>query len=185
MTDLEYRFGDHLGAFFWNLPALLDGVGIIVAATGRTRHHLESLRQFIGSWLPVVFYDSIAAISAHIRDTTEPIRVLLAKRDACSQRGQVFMPGETGVTVVILGSRQTGHQYQTGKSCRENSDLDCGVVGGPKDLAVLTSKMSDQPGLVPNVEHPPSTTYASAEEAADQGLLVVMPTPGGTGEMVQ
>ena len=178
MTDLRYEFGDHLGAFLWNLPALLDGVAIMVAAAGDTRRNLESLQQFVGPWLPVGFYDSVDAISAHIRDTTDPIQVLSDKRDACAQRGQVIMPGDTGVKIVLLGSRQTGQQYRTCGRVRKDSDLDCGVVGGPKELAVLTMKMSSQPGLVPNVEHPPIKTYSSAEEATDQGFCVIMPKPG-------
>jgi len=178
MTDLRYEFGDHLGAFLWNLPALLDGVAIMVAATGDTGSNLESLQQFIGSWLPVGFYGSLDAISAHIGDAAEPIRVLSEKRDACTQRGRVIMPGDTGVKIVFLGSRQTGQQYRTRRRCREDSDLDLGVVGGPKELAVLTMKMSSQPGLVPNVAHPPIKTYSSAEEAADQDLFVVMPKLG-------
>lgn len=176
MTDLRYDFGDHLGAFFWNLPALLDGVAIVVAATGKTRRNLESLQEFIGPWLPLAFYDSLDAISAQIRDAIEPIHALWAKRDACTQRGQVFMPGDTGVTAVFLGSRQTGHQYRTCRKYREGSDLDLGVVGGPKDLALLTVKMRNQPGLVPNVEHPPIKTYSSVEQATEQGLYVIMPS---------
>ncbi len=175
MTHLRYEFGDHLGAFFWNLPTLLDGVAILVAATGATRRNLESLQEFIGAWLPVGFYDSLDAISAHVRDSTESIQVLSQKSDACSQRDRIIAPNETGVTVVLLGSRQTGQQYRTYTQCREDSDLDCGVVGGPKELAVLTMKMSNQPGLVPNVGHPPIKTYSSVKEATAQGLLAILP----------
>jgi hypothetical protein len=178
MTDLRYEFGDHLGAFLWNLPALLDGVAILVAATGDTGRNLESLHQFIGSWLPVGFYGSVNEISAHIGEAAEDIRVLSEKRDACAQQGRVIMPGDTGVKIVFLGSRQTGRQYGTRRKCREDSDLDLGVVGGPKELAVLTMKMGGQPGLIPNVAHPPIKTYSSAEEAADQSLFVVTPALG-------
>ncbi len=51
MTDLRYDFGDHIGAFLWNLPALLDGVSIMVPATGSTpkaRKLYFWLDQFLG-----------------------------------------------------------------------------------------------------------------------------------------
>jgi hypothetical protein len=177
MTDLRYEFGDHLGAFFWNLPALLDGVAIMVAATGDTRRNLASLQRFIGPWLPIGFYDSVAAISALVRDGSGPVEVLSRKREACSQQGRAFPPGETGVQVVGLGSRQTGKQYRTGQRCRNDSDLDLGVVGGPRELALLTAKLRDQPDLMPDVGHPPIRGYASAEEAVAEGLLVFSPRP--------
>ncbi|MGH9668555.1 MAG: hypothetical protein ACRD3A_00385 [Terriglobales bacterium] len=173
MTGLRYEFGDHVGAFFWNLPALLDGVAILVAATGDTRRNLESLRQFVGAWLPLGLYDSLPAISAHIRDVGGPLNVLADKRDACAQRGQALTLGP--VKIVLLGSRQTGQQYRTRRKHREKSDLDCGVVGGPKELAVLTMKFRRQPGVLPNVEHPPIKVYSSPEEAIGQGLLVIAP----------
>jgi len=182
MTDLQYEFGDHLGAFLWNLPALLDGVAVMVAATGETRRNLVSLQQFIGSWIPVGFCDSVDEISAHVRERTEALQVLLDKRDACAQRGQVIMPSDTGVSVVLLGSRQVGQQYRTGRTCRDDSDLDCGVVGGPRELALLTVKMRSPSHLMPNVEHPPIKTYSSTEEATDQGLCVVMPKNNPSGE---
>jgi hypothetical protein len=175
MMDLQYEFGDHLGAFLWNLPALLDGVVVMVAATGKTRRNLMSLQQFIGSWIPVGFYDSVDAISAQVREKTEALQVLLAKRDACAQRGRVIMPSNTGVNVVLLGSRQVGQQYRTGRTCRDDSDLDCGVVGGPRELALLTIKMRSPALLMPNVEHPPIKAFSSAEEATGQGLCVVEP----------
>ena len=175
MTDLRYEFGDHLGAFLWNLPTLLDGVAVMVAATGATRRNLVSLHDFMGSWSPVGFFDSVDAISGHIRETSAAVRGLAIKRDACAQRGRVFMPSDTGVEIVLLGSRQVGQQYRTGTTCRNDSDLDCGVVGGPRELALLTVKMSNQPGLVPNVGHPPIKTYSSGEEATAQGLYVIVP----------
>ena len=147
----------------------------MVAATGATRSNLVSLHEFIGSWSPVGFFDSVGAISRHIRETTEAVRDLAVKRDACAQRGQVIMPADTGVAVVLLGSRQIGQQYRTGRTCRTDSDLDCGAVGGPRELALLTAKMSNQPGVMRNVEHPPIKTYSSAEEATAEGLCVIMP----------
>ena len=182
MTDLQYEFGDHLGAFLWNLPALLDGVVVMVAATGETRRNIVSLQQFIGSWIPVGVYDSVDAISAHVRDRTEALQVLSDKRDACGQRGQVIMPSDTGVNIVLLGSRQVGQQYRTGRTCRDDSDLDCGVVGGPRELALLTIKMRSPSLLMPNVEHPPIKPYSSAEEATDQGLCVIMPKSNPIGK---
>jgi hypothetical protein len=175
MTDLQYDFGDHLGAFLWNLPALLDGVAVMVAATGKTRRNLVSLQQFIGPWIPLGFYDSVDAISTDVRERTEALQVLSDKRDACVQRGQVIMPSDTGVNVVLLGSSQVGRQYRTGRTCRDDSDLDCGVVGGPRELALLTVKMRSPSLLMPNVEHPPIKAYSSTEEATNQGLFVVMP----------
>jgi len=181
MTDLQYEFGDHLGAFFWNLPALLDGVAVMVAATGETRRNIVSLRQFIGPWIPVGIYDSIDAISAHVRDSTEVFKVVASKRDACAQRGRVIEPSDTGVSVVLLGSRQVGQQYRTGRTCGDDSDLDCGVVGGPRELALLTVKTRSRSLQMPGVEHPPIKPYSSAKEATDQGLCVIMPkrNPGG------
>ena len=175
LTDLRYEFGDHVGAFLWNLPTLLDGVAVMVAATGTTRSNLVSLHQFIGLWSPVGFFDSVDAISGHLRETTQAVRGLSSKRDSCGQRGQVMMPSDTGVEVVLLGSRQIGQQYRTGRTCRDESDLDCGVVGGPRELALLTVKMSNRPGPVHHVEHPPIKTYSSAEEATAEGLCVVVP----------
>ena len=126
----------------------------MIAATGTTRPNLVSLREFIGRWSPVAFFDSVDAISRHIRDTTEVVRGLAGKRDACAQRGRVFMASETGVKIVLMGSRQLGQQYRTGRTCRSDADLDCGVVGGPPELALLTVKMSIQPGLVPQCRAP-------------------------------
>ena len=54
-VNCEYTFGDHLGGFFWVLPALLDGVAILVAAQEPTQSRLKSLANFIGSWLPINF----------------------------------------------------------------------------------------------------------------------------------
>ena len=85
------------------------------------------------------------------------------------------MASETGVKIVLMGSRQLGQQYRTGRTCRSDADLDCGVVGGPPELALLTVKMSNQPGLVPNVGHPPTRTCSSGEEATADGLYVISP----------
>jgi hypothetical protein len=149
-----------------------------MGSTSDTRRNLASLQRFIGAWLPIAFHDSVEAITTHIGDAAGPVAVLSRKRDACSQQGRAFSPGETGVQVVLLGSRQTGKQYRTGKRCQNDSDLDVGVVGGPRELALLTTKMSREPGLLSNLQHPPIRAYASAEEATSQGLMVVSPRPG-------
>jgi hypothetical protein len=180
MTALRYEFGDHVGAFLWNVPTLLDGVAVMVAATGTTRRNLVSLHDFMGSWLPVEFFDSVEMVAAHIRDSTEAVRVVSDKRDACSQRGQAWGPSDTGVKIVLLGSRQIGRQFRTGNAVRDDSDLDCGVVGGPNELAMLTIKMFNRPDLMPDVVHPPTKAYSSAEEATAQGLCVVVPNNPST-----
>ncbi|NTV79820.1 MAG: hypothetical protein HGA24_00125 [Candidatus Aminicenantes bacterium] len=173
MTDLRYDFGDHLGAFLWNLPALLDGISILVATTGRTRDNLESLSVFIGPWLPIAFFESVELIAEGIREDTKMMAWLEEKRKVCSQQGQSIPPRETGTAVVVLGSRQTGHQFRTHNEPLPDADLDCGVIGGPRQLAILTLKMSDQP--VSKVKHPPIRTYASAHDAVSQGLFIIMP----------
>ena len=62
-VNCEYTFGDHLGGFFWVLPALLDGVAIVVAAQETNQSKLRDLANFIGSWLPIEFYDSMEDIT--------------------------------------------------------------------------------------------------------------------------
>lgn len=175
MNQLQYEFGDHLGAYLWNQPALLDGVAIIVVSSGSTLCNLLSLRDFIGSWIPVCFYDSIEAISADVVKEANAIKMLMDKRDACSMRGRVIPTSRTGVRVVLLGSRQTGEQYQTGRRFHAESDLDCGVVGGPQELAILSTKQSYMPGNIANLNHPPIKTFSSIEEAVEEGLFVVLP----------
>ena len=170
-TALKYDFGDHLGAFFWNQPALLDGVAILVAAGEATRRNLESLRQFIGPWLPVQFYDSVDAISAAVQGPA--LSRLVALRDTCSQRGRVIAASESGVHIVLLGSRQLGFQFRTRAACKTESDLDCAVVGGPRELALLSMKLRKQP--IQDVAHPPIRGYASVEEALNQKLMVIAP----------
>lgn len=175
MTGLRYDFGDHIGAFLWNLPALLDGVTIMVAATGSTRENLESLSEFIGAWLPIAFFESLEQIAAHIRENSKIIGLLEEKRLRCSQKGQVIAAEDTATGVVVLGSRQTGYQYRTHHRPLRDSDMDCGVVGGPKELAVLTLKMRNQPDLLIKVKHPPIRTYTSEHDAVSQGLFVILP----------
>jgi hypothetical protein len=175
MTGLRYDFGDHIGAFLWNLPALLDGVSIMVAATGSTRKNLESLSEFIGAWLPIAFFESLEQIAAQILEDSKIFGFLEEKRTRCSQKGQVIAAGDSGTEVVILGSRQTGYQYRTHLKPRQYSDIDCGVVGGPRELAILIEKMSNQPGLLKKVKHPPIKAYPSAQDAVSQGLCVILP----------
>jgi hypothetical protein len=175
MTNLRYDFGDHIGAFLWNLPALLDGVSIMVAATGSTRENLESLSGFIGAWLPIAFFESLEQIATHIREKSKVIGLLEEKRMRCSQQGQIIAAEDTGTEVVVLGSRQTGYQYRTHNKPLRNSDMDCGVVGGPRELAILTLKMSNQSDLIEKVKHPPIRTYASVQDAVSQGLFVISP----------
>ncbi len=175
LTDLRYDFGDHLGAFLWILPALLDGVRIMVAATGETRANLESLNQFMGTWLPIAFCDSVASIESEIDSRSQTMTLIARKRDACSQQGQVIPPSETRVQVVVFGSRQLGMKYRTGNSPGKRCDMDYGVVGGPRELAILTVKSGSGEGQLPNLEHPPSKAFASAQDAVDQGLFVVSP----------
>ena len=175
LTDLRYDFGDRLGAYIWILPALLDGVRIIVAATGQTRANLESLYQFMGTWLPLAFRDSIAEVESEIGYGSETMDMTARKRDACSQQGQFIPPEETGVQVVVFGSRQLGMQYRTRKLPRRRCDVDIGVVGGPRELAILTLKSERGEGQMSRVEHPPSKAFGSVQDAVDQGLLVVLP----------
>lgn len=175
MTGLRYDFGDHIGAFLWNLPALLDGVSIMVAATGSTRENLESLSEFIGAWLPIAFFESLEQIATHVREKSKVIGLLEEKRMRCSQQGQIIAAEDTGIEVVVLGSRQTGYQYRTHNKPLRNSDMDCGVVGGPRELAILTLKMSNQLDLKEKVKHPPIRTYTSVQDAVSQGLFVISP----------
>ena len=176
LTDLRYDFGDHLGAFLWNLPALLDGVRIMVAATGATRANLESLNEFMGSWLPLAFCDSVASIESEIDSRSQTMNLIARKRDACSQQGHVIPPSETGVQVVVFGSRQLGMQYRTGNPFAKRCDIDYGVVGGPRELALLTLKSWSGEAQPANLKHPPSKAFASAQDAVDQGLFVILPS---------
>jgi hypothetical protein len=173
-TDLRYSLGDHLGAFLWVLPTLLDGVSIMIATSGKTRGNLESLYEFIGSWLPVGFFGSVDEIRRHVRDQTDDLQQLCVKRERCTQFGRVIPPSETATKIVLFGSRQTGRQYKTRQFCKEYSDTDAGVVGGPKELAILALKM-DQPDHAAFMEHPPTKTFASVQEAMDRGFLVILP----------
>ncbi len=175
LTGLDYDFGDHLGAFLWNLPALLDGVCIMVAATGVTRENLESLSEFIGPWLPLAFCDSVDSVARELEARSKTVTQIADKRDACSQQGKVIPAGETGVPVVMFGSRQLGTQFRTGNSPGKTCDMDTGVVGGPRELALLTLKMESREIQMPNMEHPPSKAFESAQDAVDQGLYVVFP----------
>jgi hypothetical protein len=175
LTDLHYEFGDHLGAFLWILPALLDGVCIMVAVGGETRANLESLNRFIGEWLPLAFCDSVASIEREVDSRSQTMNLIARKRDACSQQGQIIPPEETGVPLVMFGSRQLGVQYRTGNPCKESCDLDIGVIGGPRELAILILKTGHGGRQMPNMEHPPSKAFASAHEVEDQGLCAIFP----------
>jgi hypothetical protein len=175
LTDLRYEFGDSLAAYLWILPALLDGVCIMVAATGETRANLESLSEFVGTWLPLAFFDSVSLIKSEIDSRSQTMNLIARKRDECSQQGQVIPAEETGVPVVMFGSRQLGVQYRTGNPCGKNSDLDVGVIGGPRELGLLTMKLSQGGRRMPNMEHPPTKAFASAQEVEDQGLYAIFP----------
>jgi hypothetical protein len=175
MKDLHYGFGDCLGAYLWILPALLDGVGIMVAANGQTRANLESLNEFVGTWLPLAFFDSVASIASEVDSSSQTLNLIARKRDSCSQQGQVVPAGETGVPVVVFGSRQLGVQYRTGKPFGKRSDLDVGVIGGPRELALLTHKTGRGGRRIPDMRHPPTKAFASAQEVEDLGLFALFP----------
>ena len=62
-----------------------------------------------------------------------------------------------------------------GNPCWKHSDLDVGVIGGPRELALLTAKTSSGGGKMPDMKHPPTKAFSSAQEVEDQGLYAILP----------
>jgi hypothetical protein len=172
-TEMEYRFGDSLGAYLWTLPSLLDGISNITITGDQNRDSIFSLYNFIGDWLPMTFMDSIPSAIDEIQQNTFTIQAILQKSLNCSQYGKEFQPNQTGTPVVVFGSRQTGQQFLTNKRFEENSDIDWGVVGGPQELALLilkASMMERDPK-----KHSPTKFFSTNEEAESQGYFIVQP----------
>jgi len=80
---------------------------------------------------------------------------------------------ETGVPIVIFGSRQTGIRHSTGGPFRPTSDLDIGIVGPPESLVRVMHQGVE--ARIPNVEHGPMGRFESIEEALRRGYVVVSP----------
>lgn len=170
---MEYTYGDSLGAYFWTLPSLLDGISIAVIGSGKNLESLTSLYRFIGEWLPLVFYGSVESALIGIAKKDNEIQAVIRKSELCSQYGKIFQPSETGTPVVIFGSKQTGLQFHTGENFNENSDVDWGVVGGPEALAILiikASNLNNDPK-----KHCPTKFFSTAEEATEQDCFVIYP----------
>ena len=82
---------------------------------------------------------------------------------------------ETGVPIVLLGSRQTGIREATGRPWGVTSDLDIGVIGPPEALATVLRHGVE--GRIPNVIHAPIGRWDSIYDALSRGFLVVSPAP--------
>ncbi len=175
LLGVDYSFGDHVGAFLWVLPALVDGVSIMVAADDETRSGLMSLADFIGAWLPVAFFESTKQIASELQQETPVTKELFEKAEHCRRLVHTNSQDDTGLHIVLFGSRQTGWQYKSGKQWRKDSDMDFGTIGGPREIARLASADSRS---MPNVEHPPTRLFSSAQEAAELGFLMIQPHRG-------
>jgi len=170
--NLNYDFGDHLGAFFWVLPALLDNVGIVVSATGETLSNLRDLADFIGLWLPILFMESIESVWCQLEENGSELRHLLEKTKQCRDIVRLSKDRESPIPIVLLGSRQTNWQYRTGKPWKRSSDLDYGTVGNPKDLAIFASSPWRK---LSHIGHPPSVLLNSVDDANSRGFTVMLP----------
>jgi hypothetical protein len=129
-VDMAYGFGDHLGAFFWVLPALLDNIGIIVAARAESLPNMKGLANFIGPWLPILFMESIEAIWSQLDEDGLDLRNLLDKTMRCRNLVRLGQGRYKPVPIVILGSRQTGRQFKSGNRFNRTSDVDYATIGG-------------------------------------------------------
>jgi hypothetical protein len=168
--NVQYDYGDHLGAFFWVLPALLDHVGIAVAANGSTLSGLKSLASFIGSWLPITFMASMEEIWVELRNNSQTIRDLSEKTKLCQKQVSTIINQNHELKIVLFGSRQTGLQFKSRNAFNPDSDMDFGAIGSPCELARLSSGAWRN---LPNVGHPPSKLFSSAQEAVSFGFLVI------------
>jgi hypothetical protein len=82
------------------------------------------------------------------------------------------LANETGVPIVIHGSRQSGVSHHTGLGFRVTSDLDLGIVGSGDDLMNVVGGHYD---WIPDVAHPPMKIFIRPSEAFDAGHLIVFP----------
>ncbi len=85
---------------------------------------------------------------------------------------------ETGGTIVIFGSRQTGKSEVTGKPFRPDSDIDLGVVGGVAEFNVVLDHpvwKNFKKGDLAGVDHFPMRLFDTVPEALGQNYLVVRP----------
>ncbi len=167
---IDYDFGDHLGAFFWVLPALLDNVGIIVAARSESLSNMKCLASFIGSWLPILFMESTESIWSQLDAKGLELKELLDKTRKCRDIVRSSQDREKPIPLVVFGSRQTGMQYRSGKRFQKTSDIDYGTIGNPKDLAIFVSSPWRE---LSHTGHPPSVLFDTADEAVSQGFVVV------------
>ena len=71
-----------------------------------------------------------------------------------SLNGVQELADETGVPIVIHGSRQTGVSIHTGEPFTPNSDLDLGVVGECRRFAQHRRLDSGNPGRHPSTRAP-------------------------------
>ncbi len=175
-SELEYTFGDSLGAHFWTLPTLLDGISIVVITNENNQNNLLSLYNFIGQWLPVTFFGSVQEAIDAINTEHLSISSIMEKSAICSQYGKTVQPEDTKTPIAVFGSRQTGKQYITNNKWNKKSDLDWGVVGGPHELGVLIMKASM--GERDSKKHCPTKFFLTNEEAVEEGYFVVLPRKG-------
>ncbi|MBI3287981.1 MAG: metallophosphoesterase, partial [Elusimicrobia bacterium] len=91
---------------------------------------------------------------------------------------------QTGQAWLIHGSRQTGTNRFTGLPFSVAADLDLGVVGTPE---VLTSAQTVPWDGIAHVQHGPTLSVPTVEEAVGRGYLVVAPAvpiaPGRLGAL--
>jgi len=172
-SEMEYVFGDSLGTYFWTLHSILDGISNTTISGERNRTSIISLYNFIGDWLPMSFMDSVSTAVEEIENLTPTIQAIKKKSLQCSQYGKVFQPNQTGTSIVVFGSRQTGKQFYTEQRFNENSDIDWGVIGGPQELAILILKASIMERV--HKKHSPTKYFSTTEEAIEQGYFIVLP----------
>jgi hypothetical protein len=79
---------------------------------------------------------------------------------------------DTGLTLFIHGSRQTGVRIRDGSAFTAESDLDLGVVGSPEAVRDAASIKWDG---VPDAKHGPMWSEPTVEEAVGRGHLVFSP----------
>ena len=86
---------------------------------------------------------------------------------------------ETGVPIVIYGSRQTGWSEPKQRPFTKDSDYDIGVIG-VENFDKLMNHPAFKSGEykkndIPGVHHPPAHLFDTEQEAVDKGYLVIRP----------
>jgi len=85
------------------------------------------------------------------------------------------LANQTGVPIVLLGSRQTGANTM-GTPWSVVSDLDVGIIGGVGEYRRVMG-LEDELMKIPHVDHGPMALFPTIEEAVRRGYVVVSPNP--------